>query len=166
MDVLEALKTRRSIRQYQTKPVPREVLDDIVDCARLSPTANNKQPWSFVVVTDAAVRQRVADFTEYGKFIAIAPALVVVFCEDCKYYMEDGAAATMAVLLAAHGHGLGTCWVAGDKKPYAAELNRLLGVPPTVKLISLIPVGYPAAVPKPSKRPLADVLHRERYGQH
>jgi nitroreductase len=88
---------------------------------------------------------------------------VVVLCRDTKYYLEDGSAATENILLAARAHGLGSCWVAGDKKPYAAEICRLVGAPSGYKLISLIPLGYPAETPRKSKRPLSDVLHWEEY---
>jgi nitroreductase len=67
------------------------------------------------------------------------------------------------ILLAARAHGMGSCWVAGDKKPYAAEICCLVGAPQGYKLVSLIPLGYPAESPEKSKRPLSDVLHWEKY---
>jgi nitroreductase len=163
MDTIEMLKTRRSVRVYKREPVPRGIIEDIVDCGRLAATAVNIQPWEFVVVTDREARRRIAKITDYGGFIADAPVCVVVPCRDTKYYLEDGSAATENILLAARAHGLGSCWVAGDKKPYAAEICRLLGAPPGYKLISLIPMGYPAESPTKSKRPLSDVLHWEKY---
>lgn len=163
MDALEAIKTRRSVRLYQDKPIPKKVLEDIIDCARLAPTAMNRQPWEFVVVTEKETRQRIADLTDYGKHIAQAAACVAVFCEDTKYFLEDGAAATQNILLAAWAHGVGSCWIAGDKKAYAEDICRLLGLPENCKLVSLIPLGYPADVPQKDKRPLEDVLHWERY---
>jgi len=159
MEAIDNLKTRRCIRTYRGEPVPREVLEDLIDCARLAPTAMNIQPWEFVVVTDRSMLHRIAHATDYGKFIADAAAFVVVLCRDTKYYLEDGATATLSILLAAHAHSLGACWVAGDKKPYATEICRLVGAPPGHKLISLVPVGYPAEQPEKDKRPLAEVLH-------
>jgi nitroreductase len=163
MDAIEVLKTRRSVRAFTTQPVPREVIEDILDCARLAASANNVQPWEFVVVTDVALRRRIAETTDHGKFIADTPVCVVVLCRDTKYYLEDGSAATQNVLLAARAHGLGSCWVAGDKKPYAGEICRLVSAPEGCKLVSMVALGYPAEDPKKSKRPLADVLHWERY---
>ena len=163
MEAIEVLKTRRSVRAYTRAPVPRKIIEDIVDCGRLAPTANNVQPWEFVVVTDPELLRRIAVITEYGKFIADAPVCVVVLSRDTKYYLEDGSAATENILLAARAHGLGSCWVAGDKKPYASEICRLVGAPRGCKLISLIPIGYPAESPEKSKRPLSDVLHWEKY---
>ena len=163
MDALDVLKTRRSVRAYSNQPVPREVVADIIDCGRLAATAINIQPWEFVVVTDAALRRKLAQTADYGRFIADAPVCVVVLCRDTKYYLEDGSAATQNILLAAHAHGLGACWVAGDKKPYAAAVCTMVGAPEGLRLVSLIPMGYPAENPEKPKRPLADVLHWDKY---
>jgi len=164
MEAMECLKTRRSIRAYSGEPVPREVVEDIIDAGRLAATAVNVQPWQFVVVTDSEVRRKLAGIADYGKFIAQAPVCVAVFCEDGKYYLEDGSAATQNILNAARAHGLGSCWVAGDKKPYCATIRDLLGVPENHKLVSLVAMGRPAEDPKPEKKPLSAVLHWERYG--
>jgi len=164
MDAIDALKTRRSVRSYLDRPVETDIIEDIIDCARLAPTARNVQPWEFVVVTDADTRGQIAGMADYGSFIAQAPVCVAVFCEDGKYFLEDGSAATMAILLAAHAHGLGGCWVAGDKKPYAPLVGGLLGAPADQKLISLISLGYyEPSGSGASKRDLASVLHRERF---
>jgi nitroreductase len=157
------LKTRRAVRAYKRQLIPREIIEDIVDCGRLAASATNIQPWEFVVVTNPEMLSSLAKTTDYGKFIAEAPVCVVVLCRDTKYYLEDGSAATENILLAARAHGLGSCWVAGDKKPYADAICRKLGAPSDYKLVSLIPIGYPAEAPTKSKRPLADVLHWEKY---
>ncbi|MGI6038542.1 MAG: nitroreductase family protein [Limnochordia bacterium] len=163
MDVIETLKSRRSIRRFATTPVPKEVLEEIIDCARLAPTARNEQPWEFVVVTDPNTRGQIAAMTDFGSFIAEAPACIVVFCRDCKYYLEDGSAAVTTILLAAKGLGLASCWVAGDKKDYADGVRELLGAPAQLRLIALIPLGYSDDAPNPRKRPLGEVLHWEGY---
>jgi len=163
MDAIEALKTRRSVRAYKAEPVPRKIIEDVIDCGRLAATAINIQPWEFVVVTEPEMRRKIAQTTDHGKFIAQAPACVVVLCEEAKYYLEDGSAATQNILLAARAHGLGSCWVAGDKKPYAPDICRLVGAPRGYRLVSLIPIGYPAETPEQTKRPLTDVLHWEKY---
>jgi len=163
MDAIEMLKTRRSVRAYKDAPVPREIIEDIIDCGRLAATAINIQPWEFVVVTEPEMRRRIAETTDYGKFISDAPVCVVVLCQDTKYYLEDGSAATENILLAARAHGLGSCWVAGDKKPYASDICRLLRAPRGYNLVSLIPLGYPAESPEKTKRSLSDVLHWEKY---
>lgn len=163
MDAIEALKTRRSVRAYLDQPVPRELLEEIVDCARLAPTALNLQPWEFVVVTEKQRLREIARATDYGRFIEQAAACIVVLCRNTKYYLEDGSAATENILLAAHALGLGACWVAGDKKPYADQIRRLVGAPEGYRLVSLVPIGYPAEKPVKQKRPLREVLHWERF---
>jgi len=163
MDAIEVLKTRRSVRAYRGEPVPREIIEDVIDCGRLAATAVNIQPWEFVVVTNPELRRSIAQTTDYGMFISDAPVCVVVLCQATKYYLEDGSAATENILLAARAHGLGSCWVAGDKKPYASDICQLVGAPPGYKLVSLIPIGYPAENPEQPKRPLSNVLHWEKY---
>ena len=163
MDAINCLKTRRSIRAYEPTPVPRPVIEDIIDCGRLAATANNAQPWLFIAIEDPGPRKRLAALTDYGKFIREAPVCVAVFCRNVKYYLEDGGAATQNILNAAAAHGLGSCWVAGDKKPYARAVADLLGVPPELRLVSLVALGRAAEHPDPPKKPLADVLRWNRY---
>jgi nitroreductase len=163
MDAIECLKTRRSVRQYKPGSIDRPVIEDIVDCARLAATAMNIQPWQFVAVTNGETLQRIASITDYGKFIADAACCIAVFCEKGKYYLEDGSAATQNILLGAHAHGLGSCWVAGDKKPYCSEIRDLLKVPDSHTLISLVAIGHAASIPSPAKKPLAEVLHWEQF---
>ena len=164
MDAIEVLQKRRSIRQYIKKAVSRKDIETIVDCGRLAATARNEQPWEFVVITDAKMRKTLADITEYGKFIADAPVCICVFCKDTKYYIEDGSAATQNILLAARALGLGSCWVAGDKKPYAEKVAQILGAPGGHRLISFIPIGYSEDLEqKCAKRPLKEVLHWEKF---
>lgn len=165
MESTALIKERRSVRKYEQREVPRHLVEEIIDCGRLAATANNKQPWVFIAVTEAETRGRIAALTDYGKFIAEAPVCIAVFCKRTeKYYLEDGSAATQNMLLAATALGLGSCWVAGDKKKYAEGVRLILGVPEEFTLVSLIPVGYPAdRGGRASKRSLADVLRWERY---
>ncbi len=164
MDALEALKSRRSVRKYAKKSVPREIIEDLVDCGRMAATARNVQPWDFVVVTEPGRLRALAKATgNNGPFIADAAACVVVLCQDTKYYLEDGSAAVQNILVAARAHGLGTCWIAGDKKAYADEVRKLAGAPKTHKLIALVSVGWPEEQPRPKKRALAEVLHWESF---
>jgi len=143
MNTIEVLKTRRSIRKYIDKKIPDEIIKNIIDCARLAPTANNKQPWLFVVIKNKQLKEKIAQLTDYGKFINQADCCIAVFCEDTKYYLEDGSAATENILLAAWHYGIGSCWIAGDKKPYAEEVRKILQIPQKYKLVSLVSLGYP-----------------------
>ncbi|MCR4425757.1 MAG: nitroreductase family protein [Firmicutes bacterium] len=163
MDAIEAIKTRRSVRRYLPTPVPREVIEDIVDCGRMAPTARGDQPWEFIVVTDQKTREALAAVATWGKFIADAPVCVAVFARPTPRYVEDCSAAVENMLLAAHAHGLGTCWVAGHDTSYAPEIGRILGVPTSHRLVALFPVGYHEDKPIAHKRSLSDVLHWERY---
>lgn len=164
MEALEMLRTRRSVRKFTDQAVAKDQIETLVDAGRLAATARNEQPWEFVVVTDPDKRAELAQITEYGKFIADAPVCIVVVCQGSKYYLEDGSAATQNILLAARALGLGSCWVAGDKKPYADDIRKLLGAPDGYKLVSLIAVGYAAAGPvMPSKRTSDEVIHWERF---
>ncbi len=159
MEALETIKQRRSVRKFKTTPVAKEHIEQLIDAGRLAATARNDQPWEFVVVTNPETRKQIAALTDYGKFIAEAPVCIAVFCKPTKYYLEDGSAATENILLAATALGLGSCWVAGDKKPYCAKIAELLQVPLDYKL-----VGYSAApVSTPPKRSLAEVIHWEKF---
>ena len=164
MDAIRALRERRSIRAFTDKPVDRQIIEDLVDCARLAPTARNVQPWEFVVVTDNASLRGLADLADHGKFIADAPVCIAVFSKETKYFLEDGSAATTQLLVAAHALGLGACWVAGDKKTYMDAVRRLLDVPRGYRLISLIALGHPNdPAPQKDKRPLNAVMHWDRW---
>ena len=163
MDAIEVLKTRRSVRTYTREPVPKSALEDIVDCARLAATARNEQPWEFIVITDQKIRERLGKLATNGPFIAEAPACIVTLCRDGTYYLEDGSAATQNILLAARALGLGSCWVAGDKKPYAQAVLELIGAPPGYKLVSLVALGHTTTTPKASKRALNEVIHWEKF---
>ncbi|MEW6516153.1 MAG: nitroreductase family protein [candidate division FCPU426 bacterium] len=165
MDALETLATRRSVRAFQSRPLPRAVLEQAVAAARQAPTARNLQPWEFVVVEEPGRLRHLAALTDNGRFIASAPACVAVLCRETKYYLEDGVAAVVHLLLALHAQGAAACWVAGDKKPYAPEAAEYLGATKDMKLVALIPCGFPAGpAPAPAKRPLQDMLHWETFG--
>jgi len=158
------IKQRRSIRNFSSDPVSESVIQDILDCGRLAPTARNLQPWLMGAVTDQELRHRISDLTEYGKFIRESPVCFAVFTvADEKYYLEDGCAATMNIILAASAHGLSTCWVAGDRKEYGPAVRQLLHVPKEYTLISLIACGHADEMPAPHKKELEEVSFRNRY---
>ena len=160
MDALDAMRARRSVREFADKPVARERIEKIVDCARLAPTARGEEPWEFIAVTDKTALAALADMADHGRFIRGAACAIVICCRDTKYYLEDGCAATENVLVAAAALGIGSCWVAGDKKSYAGQVLSYLGIDPQYKLISILALGYPAKPAKASeKRPLESVLH-------
>jgi nitroreductase len=159
MDAYETILARRSVRKYKPDPVPRELLERVIDAGRLAPTALNEQPWEFVVITEREKLRALAGITDHGKFIADAGACIVVLSRPCKYYLEDGSAASTQLMLGARALGLGTCWVAGDKKPYAARIVALCGAPSDYRLVSLIAIGYAVEDDIRPKRSLEDVGH-------
>ena len=166
MDNLELLKSRRSIRIYQKKDIFKKDLERLIDAARFAPTARNVQPWEFVVITDIDMLKKLANLAENGRFIAQAAACIAVYSADTKYYLEDGCAATCNLLLAATALGIGSCWVAGDKKSYAQEVGSLLKAPSGLKLVSLIAVGYPQekdVFKEMTKRSLKELMHWEKF---
>lgn len=164
MDAIECIKQRRSVRIYIDKSIPKDILADMIDCARLAPSGRNTQGWDFVVVTDREMLKKIADLTDHGKFAVNAGACIIVVSKDTTYFMEDGAAATQNILLAATAHGIGSCWLAGDKKYYDKDMLKLFGVPKDHRLVSIIVLGYCENFPSPpNKRELDDVLHWEKF---
>lgn len=166
MDTLKALKLRRSIREYSDKPLPKEAIERIIDAARFAPTARNVQPWEFVVITDRGLLGKLGSIADNGRFIAKSRCCIAVFCSDTKYYLEDGCAATVNILNAAASLGIGSCWVAGDKKPYCEEISRLLGATASFKLISLVSLGYPVSAKSffiAEKRNCKEITHWEKF---
>lgn len=163
---LKLLKTRRSVRVFQNKNIPKEQFEEIIDAARFAPTARNVQPWEFVVITDRKKLTQLAALGQNCRFMEQAAACIAVFSVDTHYFLEDGCAATCNILLAASALGIGSCWVAGDKKPYCQQVNTLLNAPSGMKLISLIALGYPQdenAFKIVEKRGLQELLHWEKF---
>ncbi len=164
MNTQQAIKNRHSVRSFSDKPISADIIEELIDSARLAPTARNVQPWEFIVVTKKENLAALAALADNGKFIADCPCCIAVLCQDTKYYLEDGCAATENILITAAGLGLASCWVAGDKKPYADKVKELLRVAPEFKLISLLALGYAVKEARyPDKRPLKEVLHWERF---
>lgn len=164
MDFFEVVKNRCSVRAYQKKAIPRQDLEKIVDAARHAPTARAEQPWEFIVVTQRTMLVKLGDITDHGKFLGQAAAAIIVAARDTKYYLEDGCAATQNILLAATALGIGSCWIAGDKKGYAEKILSSLGFPAGYKLISIIALGYPQSGFAPrQKRELVQLLHWEKF---
>ena len=157
-ELTEVIKRRRSVRKFEPKPISEEIIRDILDCARLAPTANNLQPWLFGAVTDPSIRREIAELTEYGKFIKDCAVCFAVFADSTKkYFLEDGCAATENILLACAAHGIGSCWVAGHKKVYVDSIRKRLKVPEPYTLIALIAAGCSKEQPSPKKKTLDEV---------
>ena len=152
MNVLEAIRMRRSVRAYASKPIPPDVLDRLRQALRFAPSACNLQPWRFVFVFDPQIRRRLAQAAQEQLFIADAPLIVVGCGLPQQAYQTMGgsgnsvdidvAIALDHLTLAAVSEGLGTCWIgAFDER----EINKLLSVPRHAKVVAVMPVGYPAS---------------------
>ncbi len=164
METFEAIGKRVSTREYADKPVERALLEKLVDAGMRAPSARAVEPWRFVVVTEKDALEKLGQIADHGPFIAEAAACIAVYCEDTKYYLEDGCAATENILLAAADIGIGTCWVAGDKKAYASEVDNLLKAPQNFMLISLIALGWRKSEKQQRKnRDLDEVLFWESF---
>jgi nitroreductase len=164
MKETKVIKSRCSVRKYAKEPVPEDLITDILECGRLAPSANNLQPWLIGAAQDRKLLRQIADATDHGRFIADAAVCFSVFCErGQKYYLEDGCAATMNILTACQAHGLGACWIAGDKKHYSEEIRLLLNVPEAYTLVALVPAGFPMEKePQKEKKTLREVTFRDR----
>jgi nitroreductase len=161
---MDVLLTRHSCRKFTSQAVTRAELEQIVNAGRLAASARNVQPAHFVAITAPAKLREIGALTDHGKFIADAPACIVVLCEDTKYYLEDGSAAVQNLLLAAESMNLASCWVAGDKKPYAEQIVQAVNAPATMKLIALVPLGHEAEkTPRADKKSLDQVFHWEHF---
>ena len=165
--LIDAIKKRRSIRLYApNKPIKTDILKTIVDAGRFAPTARGDEPWEFIMVKKKPMLEKIANLTDHGKFIKDAGALVAVYSRETKYYLEDCSAATQNILLAASALGIGTCWVAGDKKKYCQKISIALKTPSKFKLVSLIALGYPKRKNEfrvVQKRPMKEILHTEKF---
>jgi nitroreductase len=162
-DAIAALKARRSIRTYAARPVERKIIEEMIDCARLAPTAMNDQPWDFVVITGKEDLAHIPRLLGHAEFIANAAFCVLVLARESGCAVEDCCAATQNLLIAAEAFGLGACWVAGAGQAYAPVVAKAFGAPESRRLISIVSCGYAAEAPVIEKRTLPDVLHWERF---
>ncbi len=170
MDVIEAVKTRRSIRSYINKPMEEEKLAKILEAARLSPSAVNFQPCSFIVVKDKVARQRLS--TAYPRSWFIQAPVIIVACaspqqawkrsDGEEFWKVDAAIAMQTLVLAATSEGLGTCWIGAFDEKKAKEA---LGIPENVRVVAMTPVGYAAEnkAQVTERKPLEQIVHYDKW---
>jgi len=170
MNVFEAIRTRRSIRKYVDKPVEKEKLLRILEAARLAPSAVNRQPWDFIVVTDPGVRKKLG--VAYPKEWFINAPVIIVACahparawirkDGEEYWKVDVAIAMQNLILTAWEEGLGTCWIGAFDEQ---EVKKALGIPPEVRVVAMTPLGYPAEEKGPvtDRKPLDEIVHYEHW---
>jgi len=192
MDLMEAIRTRRSVRQFLRDPVPKEIVEQILDAARFAPSSGNSQPWRFLVVSNRenlsklqersieTIEPRIDEsdhvsngekanvktkYRSYTDRIFGAPVFVFVFVATDRYPEHadsDGALAVGNLLLAAHALGYGACYQT-SLFPSDAVCG-LFGVPDGYRFICAVPIGKPAAVPEnPGRRRSSELVWYERY---
>jgi nitroreductase len=164
MDVFEAIRTLLAVRRYQDKPVPEDVLRQVLEAGRLSASAANKQPWYFVVVQDPNMLRQLGAAAQSGPYISEAPLAIVVAIEPSRIARADAGRAIQNMLLTAWDAGVGGNWVGSG----GAAAKELLGIPEELDVVAIVPLGYPAGAIRQgqkTRKPLSDIAHRERWGQ-
>jgi len=173
LDVFEAISSRRSIRTFEKRAVSDEQVGMLIDAARHAPSAGNIQPWEFVIVRDQQTKKQLSSAALNQAVIEGAPVVIVVCANEARsgqgygsrgvtlYCIQDTAAATQNILLAACALGLGTCWVGAFREEM---VRRSLNTPTDVRPVAMIPVGYPAENPALRKRRTPDeIVHQETF---
>jgi nitroreductase len=165
MEVFEAIRTLLAVRRYQDRPVPEATVRRIVEAGRLTGSAMNRQPWHFVVVQDRERLRQLGGLASSGPYVAQATLAVVVAVEPSRFAVSDASRAIHSMMLAAWGDGVGSNWVGFGGLD---EIKRLLDIPASLDVLAIVSFGYPA---QPvgrgvkSRKPLAAIAHRERFGQ-
>jgi nitroreductase len=163
LNVLNAIKKRRSIRKYNKKPIPEKELMELLEVARLAPSGANRQPWEIILVRDEAGKKALVPLCKDQKFIADCSVLLVgVDNPEQKWQRVDLAIAFDHITLAAVERGLGTCWIGAFDREAVA---RYLKVPEGKVVTACLTLGYPAEEPEPRHRKeMDDLFHWEEYG--
>ena len=173
MELLEAIKTRRSTRTFKKQTIPDNAIETIIDAARCAPSAGNIQPWEFVIIKNPTVKKKLAEAALNQSHVEEAPVVIVV-CADEKrssmgygkrgrtlYCLQDTAAATQNILLAAHSMGLGTCWVGAFNED---EVKDILKAPEGIKPVAMIPLGYANQTARQrGRRLLNQIVHYDGF---
>jgi nitroreductase len=169
MSVQTAISERRSIRAYLDTPIEDDKLNLVLEAARLSPSARNRQEWKFVVVKDRETREKLVQAANGREFVGEAPVIIAACATEAEYVMScgqlagtvDTSIAFSYLVLQAHELGLGTCWL-GAYNEHAVK--EILGIPSHVRVVAMTPLGYPAESPdaKPRKG-LEEIVVYDRY---
>ena len=167
--VIEAIKKRKSIRTYLEKEISEVVLKEILEAARLAPSASNRQPWKFVVIQNKELRKKLMLASRNQIFVAEAPAVIAGCATNISHVMPNGvpsypvdiAIALEHISLQAAELGLGTCWIgAFDQK----KVKEILHIPKEIMIVCLMTLGYPAKDSfKSTRKPLEDIICYNEY---
>jgi nitroreductase len=170
MDVMNAIKTRKSVRAYLARPVEDEKLNAVLEAARLAPSASNRQEWRFVVVREPESRRKLAAAAAGQAFVGEAPVLIVACAETDGHVMRCGqqsypidvAIALDHMTLAAVELGMGSCWIGAFDEQ---KVKEILHIPDGIRVVELMPLGYPsdpAAINK-KRLPLDRIVKHEHW---
>jgi nitroreductase len=166
MDALEAIRTVLAVRSYQDKSVPEAAVRRILEAGRLTGSSMNGQPWHFIVVQNRETLRQLGGLLRTGPYVAQAPLAIVVAMDNTRYALSDASRAIQSMLLTAWTEGLGSNWVGFGGLD---GLKPLLGIPAELEVLAVLPIGYPKADVKAQgkkrRKALAEVAHRERWGQ-
>ncbi|MGQ9508817.1 MAG: nitroreductase family protein [Thermodesulfobacteriota bacterium] len=164
---MNLLQSRRSIRIYKDKPIPKEILLQILEAGRWAPTGANLQPWHFLVITDPATRKNIGEFARFffikSAHVEKAPVLIVLGFDrrKGKYGRYDVTLAGGNMIMMAQSLGLGTCWIGAFDE---LKIKEILEIPEPVEVIALITLGYPDEQPEiPPKIELEKIVHWESW---
>jgi len=170
MNIFEAIKKRRSVRSFLDKPIEDEKLTAVLEAGRLAPSAGNRQECRFVVVEDRDVRRRIAVAANGQSFVGEAPVVIVACAVTNGHVMSCGqpcypidvAIALDHISLAAVELGLGTCWIGAFNE---GKVKEILGIPEEVRVVELMPIGYPAtmAVKEKNRLPLSKIVKQGHW---
>ncbi len=170
MDVMDAIRTRKSVRAYLDKPVEDEKLNAVLEAGRLAPSASNRQEWRFVVVRDAGIRKKLAAAAGGQAFVGEAPVVIAACAETDGHVMKCGqlsypidvAIALDHITLAAVEQGLGTCWIGLFDEQ---RVKEILEIPEQIRVVELMPLGYPADPSAKFKKrfPLSEIVKYEKW---
>ena len=171
MEAWDAICARRNVRQYKPEPIPDADLNRIAEAGWRAPSAKNRQPWDFVIVTDRTQLQELSTVWRGAGHIASAAAAIAIVTpvppDDRRTITDnyDVGQATMAMMIAATDLGIGTGHSSvGDQE----KARAILGVPDDHLVAFMLGIGYPADRPltpirKPNRRPFAEVVHHGRW---
>ena len=157
-NLLELMKSRRSIRSYKPEPVSDSLIIQILEAARWCQSGSNLQPWRFIVIKNKGLLENLSKTTSYGKFISSAPIVIAIVANKNtapKWYIHDSSMASHQMCLMISALGLGTCWIGTMDREQAAIL---LDLKENEHLTTLLPVGYPTDIPNPTPRKKLDDL--------
>lgn len=165
MQVFDAVRTVLAVRQFQDKPIPEDVIHQIVEAGHLTGSSINGQPWHFIIVEEKHMLRQLGTLAKTGPYIVQAPLAIVVGMEQSSYALSDASRAIQSMILTAWAQGIGSNWVGFNN---LAEINSVLGIPSEIELLAILPFGYPVATigkGRKKRKPLSQVAHRERWDQ-